>query len=85
MPITGTNQTFCPASVYAETKAAVEALADIYVSQLRIVVLRPFNHIGPGQGPGFVTSSFARQIADIEAGRAEPVLRVGNLDAQRDF
>jgi len=79
------TQTLAPASVYAETKAAVEALADIYAGQLRIVVLRPFSHIGPGQDPHFVASSFAKQIADIEAGRAEPVLHVGNLEARRDF
>jgi GDP-4-dehydro-6-deoxy-D-mannose reductase len=48
------------------------------------VIARPFNHIGPRQDPGFAISNFARQIALIERGAAEPVLRVGNLDAQRD-
>lgn len=51
----------------------------------RTIVARPFNHAGPGQSSAFVTSSFARQIAEIEAGRAEPILRVGNLDARRDI
>ena len=51
----------------------------------RTILARPFNHAGPGQSSSFVTSSFARQIAEIEAGRAEPILRVGNLDARRDI
>jgi len=74
-----------PANVYASTKAALETLCTKYTGKLRIIVLRPFNHIGPGQAPSFVAGSFARQIASIEAGRAKPVLRVGNLDARRDF
>jgi GDP-4-dehydro-6-deoxy-D-mannose reductase len=52
---------------------------------VRAILARPFNHAGPGQGDTFVTSSFARQIAEIEAGRREPVLRVGNLEASRDI
>lgn len=52
---------------------------------LAVVRVRPFNHTGPGQSDVFVASSFARQIAEIEAGRREPVLRVGNLDSVRDF
>ena len=79
------RQPLAPANLYAVTKVAVEALCHACASSLRIVILRPFNHIGPGQSPSFVVSSFARQIAQIEAGRAEPVLRVGNLDARRDF
>jgi GDP-4-dehydro-6-deoxy-D-mannose reductase len=50
-----------------------------------IFVVRPFNHAGPRQSPTYVTSSFARQIAAIEAGLHEPVLRVGNLESQRDI
>jgi GDP-4-dehydro-6-deoxy-D-mannose reductase len=50
-----------------------------------VFVARPFNHAGPRQSPTFATSSFARQIAEIEAGLREPVLRVGNLDARRDI
>ena len=46
---------------------------------------RGFNHTGPRRGPVFVTSNFARQIASIEAGLREPVIRVGNLEAVRDF
>ena len=51
----------------------------------RVVLTRPFNHAGPRQPSSFVTSSFARQIAEIEAGRRDPILRVGNLEARRDI
>ena len=47
--------------------------------------MRSFNHIGPGQSENFVTAGFARQIALIEAGLQEPVIYVGNLEAERDF
>jgi GDP-4-dehydro-6-deoxy-D-mannose reductase len=52
---------------------------------LPIVRTRAFNHEGPRRGDVFVTSTFARQIAEIEAGRREPVIQVGNLSARRDF
>ena len=50
-----------------------------------IIRMRSFNHIGPGQSDDFAASAFARQIAEIEAGLREPVVRVGNLEAARDF
>jgi GDP-4-dehydro-6-deoxy-D-mannose reductase len=53
--------------------------------QMDIVRTRGFNHTGPRRGPVFVCSDFAKQIVDIEKGRREPVIRVGNLDARRDF
>jgi GDP-4-dehydro-6-deoxy-D-mannose reductase len=49
------------------------------------VLTRTFHHTGPGRGEAFAESSFARQLAEIEAGLRPPVLRVGNLDAVRDF
>lgn len=52
---------------------------------LDVVIARPFNHTGPGHRPEFSLAGFARQIARIEAGRAEPVLRVGNLESRRDY
>jgi GDP-4-dehydro-6-deoxy-D-mannose reductase len=52
---------------------------------LDVIRARAFNHIGPRQSPVFVASSFARQIAQIEAGLIPPVLKVGNLKAKRDF
>jgi GDP-4-dehydro-6-deoxy-D-mannose reductase len=52
---------------------------------LDVIRARPFGHTGPGQTTRFVVPSFAQQIADIELGRAEAVLRVGNLDVTRDL
>ena len=54
-------------------------------SGLPVVLARPFNHAGPRQSPAYASSAFAQQIAEIEAGRREPVLRVGNLEAKRDI
>jgi GDP-4-dehydro-6-deoxy-D-mannose reductase len=50
-----------------------------------VYIARAFNHLGPRQNASFVASAFARQIADIEAGRTAPELKVGNLDARRDL
>jgi len=72
-----------PSDPYGVSKLAQE-LAGLH-SGARVVLTRPFNHAGPRQPSSFVTSSFARQIAEIEAGRREAVLRVGNLDARRDI
>ena len=76
-----------PTSPYAVSKVAQDYLGLQYFLSygLPIVRARAFNHIGPGQSDRFVIAAFARQIAEIEAGRCEPVVRVGNLDAQRDF
>jgi len=81
------TQPFRPRNPYAVSKATQDLLGLQYALSygMRIVRVRPFNHIGPGQNERFVVSSLARQIAEIEAGRADPVLLVGNLDAQRDF
>jgi GDP-4-dehydro-6-deoxy-D-mannose reductase len=74
-----------PQSAYARSKAAAEALLDdVLPLDAQILVVRPANHSGPHQDTRFVLPSFASQIAAIEQG-AEPVLRVGNLDAERDF
>lgn len=76
-----------PVSPYAISKTAVESLATLYANSygLHLIMVRAFNHIGPGQLPIFVVSDFARQIAIIEKGEAEPVITVGNLSAKRDF
>lgn len=75
-----------PRNPYAASKAAADLMAGQYAEfGLRVLRIRPFNHIGPGQSENFVASAFAAQIARIEAGQQAPVLRVGNLDAQRDF
>jgi GDP-4-dehydro-6-deoxy-D-mannose reductase len=52
---------------------------------LSLVITRSFNHSGPRQSPGFVVPAFARQIARIESALEPPVVRVGNLEARRDF
>jgi len=76
-----------PASPYAVSKVAQGYLALSYVLSFQLGVLRTrtFHHTGPGRGESFAESSFARQIAEIEAGRRRPVLEVGNLEAVRDF
>ena len=75
-----------PGSQYARTKAAAELLGGAYADRgLDVVRARAFNHTGPGQSPGFVLPSFAKQAAEIAAGQREPRLRVGNLDSVRDF
>jgi GDP-4-dehydro-6-deoxy-D-mannose reductase len=66
------------------SKLAQEMVGMRASSSTPVLIARPFNHAGPRQPSSFVTSSFARQIAEIEAQIAEPVLRVGNLDARRD-
>jgi len=78
----------CPQNPYALTKALVEYLVQdksFTKSNLKIIRSRSFLHIGPGQGIGFVTADFASQIANIEKGKQEPILKVGNLEAKRDF
>ena len=72
-----------PADPYGVSKLAQEMLAE--QASTPVIRTRPFNHAGPRQSDAFVTSSFARQIAEIEAGVREPMLRVGNLDARRDI
>lgn len=75
-----------PRNHYATTKAAADMMAGQYAEAgLRVIRVRPFNHIGPGQTPEFVVSSFASQIARIEKGLQPPLIKVGNLDAARDF
>jgi GDP-4-dehydro-6-deoxy-D-mannose reductase len=76
-----------PDSPYSVSKVAQDLLGlQYYLSYaLPIVRVRPFNHIGPRQNHKFVAAAFASQIAAIEAGLQPPVMRVGNLEARRDF
>jgi len=75
-----------PSSPYGVSKLAQEMLGRRAVNDgLSVVVARAFNHVGPGQSPSFAASSFARQIAEIEAARRPPVIVVGNLEARRDI
>jgi GDP-4-dehydro-6-deoxy-D-mannose reductase len=76
-----------PLSPYAVSKVAQDLLGYQYHQSygLRVVRSRGFNHTGPRRGEVFATSSFAKQIAEIEAKKREPVIYVGNLEAKRDF
>lgn len=81
------DQPLRPLSPYAVSKVAQDALAYQYFMSygMPIIRTRGFNHTGPRRGEVFVTSNFAKQVATIEAGKAAPVIKVGNLDAVRDF
>jgi len=81
------NNPFRPLSPYAVSKVAQELLAYQYHQSygLRTVVTRGFNHTGPRHGPVLSCSSFARQIAEIEAELSPPVLYVGDLTTKRDW
>jgi GDP-4-dehydro-6-deoxy-D-mannose reductase len=76
-----------PSSPYAVSKVAQAALARLYgpAGGMKVVLTRTFHHTGPGRGEAFAESSFARQVAEVEAGLRPPVLHVGNLDAVRDY
>ena len=81
------DNTVRPGNIYAATKACQNMLGKIYSDAygLDIMMVRAFNHIGPNQTPMFVVADFCKQVADIEKGRQEPVIYVGNLSAKRDF
>ena len=81
------NTPLRPVSPYAVSKITQDFLGWQYHHShgIQAVRVRPFNHIGPGQRDIFVASSFAKQIAEIEAGIKPPLLRHGNLEARRDF
>jgi GDP-4-dehydro-6-deoxy-D-mannose reductase len=83
----GEHSPLAPVSPYGTSKAAQDLLAAQYVAGrgLAVVRLRPFHLTGPRRPDHFVVSSFAAQIARIEHGLEEPLLKVGNLDAVRDI
>ncbi len=86
-PVCTEAQPLRPTSPYAASKAAADVLSYQVTRHpgLDVVVVRPFNHIGPGQPADYAASNFARQLAAAEAGRQPPVIRTGGLDALRDF
>ena len=86
VPIKETNP-LRPLSPYAVSKVAQDYLGYQYFQSygLKAIRTRGFNHTGPRRGQVFVTSNFCSQVAAIELGLQEPVIRVGNLDAIRDF
>ncbi len=76
-----------PCTPYAVSKLAQDFLGlQYYLSyRLQIIRVRAFNHTGPNQPPAFAIPAFARQIAQIEKGQQEPVVKVGDLSAKKDF
>jgi GDP-4-dehydro-6-deoxy-D-mannose reductase len=86
LPVKETNP-LRPLSPYAVSKVTQDTLAYQYFKSygLQIVRTRSFNHTGPRQADVFAASNFARQIVEIERGKQEPVIHVGNLEARRDF
>lgn len=81
------TQPIAPHTPYSASKASLDLIAQQYASHfgVTVTVVRPFNHVGPGQSPSFVVSDFARQFALITLGRQEPRLHVGNIAVKRDF
>lgn len=76
-----------PISSYGVSKAAADLLTGKYYHRdgIHTVRVRPFPHIGPGQNPMFAISSFAKQLAEVKLGKREPIIKVGNLEAKRDY
>lgn len=76
-----------PGNIYAVTKYAQNMISGLYCKayEMDIISVRAFNHIGPGQLPQFVVADFCKQAVEIEQGKKEPVIKVGNLAAKRDF
>lgn len=76
-----------PSNPYALSKVTQDLMGLEYFLSYRlpIVRVRPFNHTGPGQSEAFVAPDFAMQIAKIEADLQAPIMKVGNLEAKRDF
>jgi GDP-4-dehydro-6-deoxy-D-mannose reductase len=76
-----------PKGAYAVSKLMLEMVCAQYAASqgIHVVVARPFNHTGPGQGEKFVAPSFAMQMARVEAGLSGPVIKTGDLSPQRDF
>jgi len=83
----GESHPLLPVNPYSISKASADFLSFFYFKNysLNIIRVRPFNHIGPRQSPEFVFSDFAKQIAEIEKELREPIIKVGNLEAKKDF
>ena len=81
------NTPMNPQSPYATSKKTQEEIAIQYFKAFKIdtIIVRAFNHIGPKQNKGFVIADFASQIAEIEKEKKAAIIKVGNLDAKRDF
>ena len=76
-----------PVTLNGISKAAADLMCRHYAKthDMKVIRVRTFNAVGPGQSEDFVCSAFARQLAEVKFGLREPVLRTGNLDSMRDF
>jgi GDP-4-dehydro-6-deoxy-D-mannose reductase len=81
----GEDHPLLPRSPYGLSKLAQEMIGAQADGGVKASIARAFNHFGPRQEPSFVASAFARQIAEVEAGRREAEITVGNLDSSRDL
>jgi GDP-4-dehydro-6-deoxy-D-mannose reductase len=85
MPIAEATGVVSHNSPYAISKLATEYLCDYYAARgLKCIITRPFNHVGPGQGPGFLVPDLAFQLQKVKSGEANEVV-VGNLETKRDY
>ncbi|HYK08127.1 MAG TPA: GDP-mannose 4,6-dehydratase [Candidatus Eisenbacteria bacterium] len=86
LPMTETTA-LRPANPYAVSKVAQDFLGlQYFISyKMPIIRVRSFTHVGPGQSPGFVVADFSKQIAEIEKGGRDTVIKVGNMQTRRDF
>lgn len=86
LPVRETNP-LRPLSPYAVSKVSQDVMGYQYFKSfdMDIVRTRAFNHTGPRRPPVFVCSDFARQLVQVELGLRDPEIRVGNLEAKRDF
>ncbi len=83
LPITE-DRALHASSPYGASKIAAETAARFAQARQRVIIARPFNHLGPGQAPGFILPAVAKQIAFAERD-ATSVIRLGNLSARRDM
>lgn len=81
------NQALRPVSDYGLSKVAQSLLAEKYIRKHGMKIIRPrtFNTTGPGEPDSLVCSAFAKQIVQIQMGKQEPILQVGNISSSRDF
>ncbi|MFH0953840.1 MAG: GDP-mannose 4,6-dehydratase [Verrucomicrobiota bacterium] len=83
----GEDVPLTPSNLYGVSKMAVDLSSLLYASHhgMAVMTARPGNHIGPGQSSKFVSTAFAEQVVRIQRKQVDPVLRVGNLECERDF
>lgn len=84
LPLTESSP-YTPASPYAVSKLGQEQMGQYYgLRGFDVIIARPFNHIGPGQGLGLLVPDVIKQVVDVGRGDADSVM-VGNLEAKRDY